>query len=137
MGRRLRPERLREPGDDCATQRLGRGIALAGAPVAQPNDRLRHRAMAAGGAEIAERVAHDVTRRANPAHVAHGDVQLAVYGTRYDGPLRTFDLQEEVGELRDELRIGDAAEVREDRAVLDVTAGDAPRQHVERLVGQV
>ena len=111
---------------DGRRQRLGSSSPHAGAPRRERDHRLRHRAVAAGAAEIAERGAHDLAGAAHVADVAHGDVELAVDGARDHRPLRAFDLEEQVGELRDELRIPDGPEVREHHAVHELRARVRP-----------
>ena len=80
---------------------------------------------------------HDVTGRSHVAHVAHGDVELLVHAAGDHRPLGALHLQEKVGELRDQLGIGDGAQVHEHHPVEKAPAGDAARQHVERRVRQV
>src|SRR2546426_5674022 len=80
------PERLEEARHDRLPERVPRGLADPGLPVAQADHGLRHRAVAPGAADVAERAAHHVTRGAHVAHVAHADVELAVHGAGHDGP---------------------------------------------------
>src|SRR2546428_4652422 len=118
-------ERLKEARHDRLPERVPRRLADPGLPVAQADHGLRHRAVAPGAADLAERAAHHVTRGAHVAHVAHADVELAVHGAGHDGPLGALDLEEEVGELGDELGVRDGAEVREDDPVRELAARDA------------
>src|SRR5439155_1523524 len=107
-------ERLEEARHDRLPQPLARRLADASLPVAQADHGLRHRAVAARAADLAERTAHHIARGANVPHVAHADVELAVHGAGHDRPLRALDLKEELRELGDQLGVGDGPEVRED-----------------------
>src|SRR5438034_7490154 len=106
------PERLEEARHDRLPERVPRGLADPGLPVAQADHGLRHRAVAPGAADVAERAAHHVTRGAHVAHVAHADVELAVHGAGHDGPLGALDLGEELGELGDERGLRDRKSTR-------------------------
>ena len=67
------------------------------------HDRLGHRAMAAGAADVAEPSLHELTRVARVAEVAHAHDQRAADDAGDDRPLDVFELQEEVGGVGDEV----------------------------------
>src|SRR5258706_8023161 len=143
---RLRPRTpvviaLVKGGEEAAHDVLADGLVrdLADRPTPFPygDHGLGHRAMAARAPEGAESLVHDVAGGSHVADVPHGHVQLGVHDPGDDGPLRALDLQEQVGELRDQLRVSDGAEVDEDDAGDDPAAGNARREHVQRGVGQL
>src|ERR1700679_280581 len=70
------------------------GSALALAPCAQRNHRLRHVAMPAGAADIAEQILHHLARVvAAHAVIAHADDELAAELACDGGPRHALELQ--------------------------------------------
>ena len=93
---------------------------------AQRDDGLGHRAMAAGAADVGEEPPHELARVLRVAEVPHRNHQRVVDDAGDHGPLDVLDLQEEVGDVGDEVLARRGAEERAEHLVRRACRPGAP-----------
>src|SRR5579863_2027581 len=108
-------------GKQIAQTRFDREVpcrAFALTPFAQRHHRLRHMAMAAGAADIAEQAFDEVAGiAAADAVITHGDYQVPSKLCGYRDPLDTLELQAKIRDLHDQVVAFHCAEVQDDEAI--------------------
>src|SRR6185503_4906730 len=96
-------EELERHGEDALGKPFGLQVAKLGAERGQRDDGLRHRAMAAGAADIGEIFPDELAGVARISEVAHRHDERVVDDARDDRPLDVLELQVEVGHVRDDV----------------------------------
>src|SRR6266850_4574152 len=96
-------QELERQRQDLAGELVGLQVAVLVTEPAQRHHGLCHRAMAAGAADVREVLPHELARVARVAEVADRHHQRVVDDADDDRPLDVFELQVEVGDVRDEI----------------------------------
>src|SRR5262249_8106551 len=112
---------------------LARQLAELRAERAHGDDRLRHRPVAAGAADVGEEPPHELAGVLRIAEVAHRNDERLVHDAGDDGPLHVFERQEEVGDVGDEVLARERAEEGAEDLVRQGAFLERPQHVVEPL----